>query len=817
MKGNNIDLLIITSPEFRPIIYEKLAEYTCAKENIKYHLLDINSLFDAGCARLHIFTYDYIDLYDKILYLDVDIIIGGPIHPVFDQSNHENRDLIYVLEEGNIGDELWGGDLFSKDDLFRKGDLFRDINSGLYDKTEPAFTSGIIFFYNNSSIRQFFSDVLNHISEWVKQGNKIPVTLDQPFIIYNAFIQNKYNNQWMKTYAINNPPDITDIKPINHFPGEPGLYSSKYEKMMAFWKRANSTAFITLTNSGYIDYTRNCLKSLEQIKSELALKSYCIGQTGYDTLVKEGYPCELIDQENNSNFQTFRNGNWSNITYNKFQIIYDNLLKYDYVCFTDGDIVFENPGFYDYLIENIGDYDLLAQSEGEEFEDFCSGFMYIRSNPTTLSIFDPLACQIHKDTQGWDDQIYLNTIKKNLKYKKLPLDLFPNGKHYFQNNNRISPYLIHFNWLYGDEKKDRMKHYNKWYLTQKVRIFQGGSDGFGHQLEGTLRLISLSLNNKADYQYKYKKNYSFQHSNFDITKLISYLTNALNLLSETETETETENVISVKETIKFQDIIKNHPNYRENIYLYDGVGDSNDNSCNYETMKEYEKSIPLLRDAFVKNNPGLPPPSYDREYINVVCHIRLGDAVGQRVLDNESIFHVIRFYQKQPDKYKISLHSDGDIQHLAHENTILYDKFVDVLQVLSDFIHADVFIMNYSSISIAAHLLADDSQIVICPNNAGPTFHSRILDKCIQCNDFLLYDKVGNKTFSWENCKITFLENRQMIAFGGRSEYKYIADHVIWCYFGFREHILYFNDDYTAFTSVRKDDHYVVRGHILIE
>ena len=812
MKGNieNTDLLIITSPHFQSIIYKKLAEYECAKVNIKYHLLEIDTLFDAGCARLHIFNYDNIDLYDKILYLDVDIIIAGHINTIFD-LDIENQEQIYVLEEGNIGEELWGAELF---------------DFGIYDRNQPAFTSGIIFFYNNNSIRQFFNDILNHIDEWVKKGNKIPVTLDQPFIIYNAFQQKNYNNQIMKQYAINNPIDIHHKKIINHFPGEPGLYSSKYDKMMGFWKHMNSITFITLTNSGYIDYTLNCLESLKNINSELELKSYCIGQNGYKALQKQNNLCDLINEECNSNFQTFRNGNWSNITYHKFNIIYDNLLKYDYICFTDGDIVFENHKFYHYLIQNIGDYDLLVQSEGDEYEDFCSGFMYIRSNPNTLSIFDPSNISIFKDTIGWDDQIYLNTVKKSLKYKKLPLDLFPNGKYYFQHNQHISPYLIHFNWAYGHGKKDKMKEYNKWYLNKKVRIFQGGSDGFGHQLEGTLRLISLSLNNKAEYQYKYKKNYTFQHSNFDINKLIQFFTNALNELSykyndesdDTPGIQQTQNVVSVPETTTFRDIINTHPNYRENIYLYDGVGSGNKDEYNYEPMSEFKKSIHILREVFVKKNPELPSPSYHSdysEYINVVCHIRLGDAVGQRILDNKSIYNVIRVYQKQPDKYRIIIHSDGDIQHLAHVNTILYDKTIDVLQVLSDFIHADILIMNYSSISIAAHLLAEDSQIVICPNKAGPTYNSRILDKCIRCNDFLLYDKICNKTYSWEDCKITFLENSQMIAFGGESEYKYIDENIIWGFFGNREHILYFNQDYTKFTSVRKDDHYVVRGILI--
>jgi hypothetical protein len=194
--------------------------------------------------------------------------------------------------------------------------------------------------------------------------------------------------------------------------------------------------------------------------------------------------------------------------------------------------------------------------------------------------------------------------------------------------------------------------------------------------------------------------------------------------------------------------------------------------------------------------------------------VRLGDAIGTRILDNDSIYSVVKHFQNQKDKYRVIVHSNGDIKHLEHENTILYDTNTDVLQILSDFVHADIFIMNYSSLSIAAHLLAEDSQMVICPNKAGPTFKYRVLDKCIPCNDFLLSNKLSGKT-SWQEYKITFLKNSKMIAFSDDSEYKYIDEKVIWCCTGNREHILFFNDDYTEYTSVRKDDHYVVKGHLL--
>ena len=226
-------------------------------------------------------------------------------------------------------------------------------------------------------------------------------------------------------------------------------------------------AFITLTNSGYIDYTRNCLKSLERIGSTTPLHTYCIGKDGYKTLTDAGYPCTLIDEEQFSGFQTFRKGCWSNIVHMKFKIIYENLLKYDTVCFTDGDIVFEHADFYKYLTDNLGDKDMLVQSEA--LEDHvtniaCSGFMFIKSNPATLAFFDPKKTIMNANKAGWGDQVYVNANRHQLKHNLLPLKLYPNGRYYYKNSETIKPYMIHFNWLVGHTKKTKMKKHGKWYL-----------------------------------------------------------------------------------------------------------------------------------------------------------------------------------------------------------------------------------------------------------------------------------------------------------------------------------------------------------------
>jgi len=230
----------------------------------------------------------------------------------------------------------------------------------------------------------------------------------------------------------------------------------------------NNIDFITLTNTGYIDYTLNCLRSLQNINLDDKLRIYCIGEEGGLRLKENGYDCEFIynDDSNTENFHLFHANNyWLIITFYKFEIIYKHLLTNKYVCLKDGDIVYKNDKIFDFLLDNIEDNDMLIQSEGLHTEELCSGFMFIKSNETTLSLFNPSNVKQTINMPYWDDQKYVNSIKHNLKFKKLPLDLFPTGNHYYNFNDVITqPYLIHFNWVVGHEKKMRMKKYNKWYI-----------------------------------------------------------------------------------------------------------------------------------------------------------------------------------------------------------------------------------------------------------------------------------------------------------------------------------------------------------------
>jgi hypothetical protein len=216
------DILIVTSAEFRPLIEKALSEYDLP---LHYYIppRELHTLFDAGCARLHIFEYEHIEKYNKILYLDTDILINSDMNRLF--ALPTENDKIYALEEGYFGHPYWGSQFFD----FTK-----------QNPSAPAFTSGILYFHRTDGMKTLFQDILHHIQDWIyDKKNPIPECLDQPFIVYNAVQQRKYENQLLKQYIENNPSIIRPEMVLYHFPGTPGKFSSKYDKMTFQWNTMN--------------------------------------------------------------------------------------------------------------------------------------------------------------------------------------------------------------------------------------------------------------------------------------------------------------------------------------------------------------------------------------------------------------------------------------------------------------------------------------------------------------------------------------------------------------------------------------------------
>ena len=185
-------------------------------DKIKFEINDTYDNIDKSCkARLDLFYLPFVKNYNKILYLDTDILIKDDINKVFDVCK---EDILYTLEEGTI---------CHKDDLYGKTLFGNEINN-YSDKS--AFTSGILLFNNCEKIKELFNKIIDDIITRPYYFT----CYDQPYIIYNAFKYNLYDNKILKPFAVNSDTNIHGDKVIHHFPGCPGLYYYKIETMTIF-------------------------------------------------------------------------------------------------------------------------------------------------------------------------------------------------------------------------------------------------------------------------------------------------------------------------------------------------------------------------------------------------------------------------------------------------------------------------------------------------------------------------------------------------------------------------------------------------------
>ena len=221
---NNTDILIYTSTKFKYII-ENSKFYS---NKIKFFVSDNKNDIDSACkARLDLFDYEFINNYDKILYLDTDILIQKNINFIFDLIE-ENK--IYAIKEGCIDNDYY--------DYMGGITLFKDEINNYTDKS--GFNSGVMLFNNCIEIKNLFQIIKQHMIE-----NSSATFHDQPYFVYNAKKYNLINNTVLNDYVeITNTYPKT-YKPILHISGGPGIYSNKLKIMLTYFKfMVKNTHFI---------------------------------------------------------------------------------------------------------------------------------------------------------------------------------------------------------------------------------------------------------------------------------------------------------------------------------------------------------------------------------------------------------------------------------------------------------------------------------------------------------------------------------------------------------------------------------------------
>jgi hypothetical protein len=212
--NENIHFLAITNNDF---IDELNNTFNKLNLNFNIFLIDNNNFEYNLSSRLIIFNYENINNYNKILYIDTDILITNNLNNLF---NEPLEDKLYVLSEGVISDPYHGVEFFD----------FSKIN-----KLTKGFTSGLLLFNNCITIKNLFINIMENIQNNLKNNGIKPIAYDQSFINYYTIVNNLHNNNLMIGYAINNPIDFNfKLHTISHFPGGVGNYEYKYNRMIKY-------------------------------------------------------------------------------------------------------------------------------------------------------------------------------------------------------------------------------------------------------------------------------------------------------------------------------------------------------------------------------------------------------------------------------------------------------------------------------------------------------------------------------------------------------------------------------------------------------
>lgn len=247
-----IQMVVYTSTRFM----ERIKQSSLYDDSILFELNDTYDTIAKACyARLDVFKLPLMNQYEKILYLDTDILIKENLNRVFSICQEE---MLYVLEEGKLTDD---------DNYYGGKTLFGELET----KDVSAFTSGIMLFPRCEIIQKLFET----IQEDIRTREYTFECYDQPYIVYHA-IRQELCKKTLGSVAINNNYSIQSTKTIHHFPGCPGIYEEKLKKMETFLDELNRER----CKRGM----RIINRCIPATKGSLSLVGVCVSYQYFDTL-----------------------------------------------------------------------------------------------------------------------------------------------------------------------------------------------------------------------------------------------------------------------------------------------------------------------------------------------------------------------------------------------------------------------------------------------------------------------------------------------------------------------------------------------------
>tara|TARA_Y100001963_G_C6683836_1_gene401190 strand:+ start:43 stop:813 length:771 start_codon:yes stop_codon:yes gene_type:complete len=241
-------------------------------------------------------------------------------------------------------------------------------------------------------------------------------------------------------------------------------------------------SFLLYTNDGASDMCLNCVYSLKKLGiDDEQILLYTADSASKDKLESYGLNVHSIGAETHENYQDWNTKGFHKVVHYKIKSIIDALQTSNVFYLDTDNVIFKNPlDFVSKVIESDS-IDIMIQDDsdlGGRWKSLCTGVVYIRSNEKTLKFYDE-CMKLHakniENGQSTGDQASFNEIYarrgsieglQELTLGVLPMQYFPNGQAYFDNDiGKDEKYLVHNNYISGVESKiKRFITHDMWHL-----------------------------------------------------------------------------------------------------------------------------------------------------------------------------------------------------------------------------------------------------------------------------------------------------------------------------------------------------------------